>query len=83
MAKGKYKASAEKRLETETIQQLTRKVQELTEENEKLKQQAVQDSLHHAYQIAEMHEQMTGVTSPRIEQLEQEVLTLKKALRGA
>jgi len=49
MAKGKYKASAEKRIEAETIAQLTRKVQELTEENEKLKQQAIQDSLHLAY----------------------------------
>jgi hypothetical protein len=82
MAKGKYKASAEKRIEFETIQQLTSKVQELTEENEKLKQQAIQDSLHHAYQIAEMHEQTTGVTSPRIQELEEEVLRLKKALRG-
>ena len=82
MAKGKYKASAEKRIEFETIEQLTRKVQELTEENEKLKQQAIQDSLHHAYQIAEMHEQTTGVTSPRIQELEGEVLRLKKALRG-
>jgi hypothetical protein len=82
MAKGKYKASAEKRIEAETIAQLTRRVQELTEENEKLKQQAIQDSLHHAYQIAEMHEQTTGVTSPRIQELEEEVLRLKKALRG-
>ena len=82
MARGKYKASAEKRIESETITQLTRKVQELTEENEKLKQQAIQDSLHHAYQIAEMHEQTTGVTSPRIQELEEEVLRLKKALRG-
>jgi hypothetical protein len=82
MAKGKYKASAEKRIEAETIAQLTRKVQELTEENEKLKQQTIQDSLHHAYQIAEMHEQTTGVTSPRIQELEEEVLRLKKALRG-
>ena len=82
MAKGKYKASAEKRTEFETIEQLTRRVQELTQENEKLKQQAVQDSLHHAYQIAEMHEQTLGVTSPRIQELEDEVLRLKKALRG-
>jgi len=82
MARGKYKASAEKRIEAETIAQLTRKVQELTEENEKLKQQAIQDSLHHAYQIAEMHEQTVGVTSPRIQELEEEVLRLKKALRG-
>ena len=82
MARGKHKASAEKRIEAETIAQLTRKVQELTEENEKLKQQAVQDSLHHAYQIAEMHEQTTGVTSPRIQELEEEVLRLKRALRG-
>jgi hypothetical protein len=82
MARGKHKASAEKRIEFETIEQLTRKVKELTEENEKLKQQAVQDSLHHAYQIAEMHEQTTGVTSPRIQELEEEVLRLKRALRG-
>jgi len=82
MARGKYRASAEKRIESETIQQLTRKVKELTEENEKLKQQVIQDSLHHAYQIAKMHEQTTAVTSPRIQELEEEVLTLKKALRG-
>jgi phosphoribosylaminoimidazole-succinocarboxamide synthase len=82
MARGKYKASAEKRIEFDTIQQLTRKVKELTEENEKLKQQAIQDSHHHAYQIAEMYEQTTAVTSPRIQELEEEVLKLKKALRG-
>jgi cell division septum initiation protein DivIVA len=82
MAKGKYKASAEKRIESETVEHLSRRVQELTKENEKLKQQAVQDSLHHAYQIAEMHEQTLSVTSPRIQELEQEVLRLKKALRG-
>jgi hypothetical protein len=83
MARGKYKASAEKRVEAETIAQLTRKVKELTEENEKLKKQAIQDSLHHAYQIAEMYEQTTGVTNPRIQELEEENLKLKRALRGA
>ena len=82
MARGKYKASAEKRIESELVEHLSRRVQELTQENEKLKQQAIQDSLHHAYQIAEMHEQTTGVTSPRIQELEEEVLRLKKALRG-
>jgi hypothetical protein len=82
MAKGKYKASAEKRIESETIEQLTRKVQELTEENQQLKKQADQDHMHHAFQIAEMHSQVQKAVSPRIEQLEAEVLRLKKALRG-
>lgn len=82
MAKGKYKAKAESQLHKELVESLEKQIAELTTENAKLKEQATQDHMHHAFQIAQMHEQMTGVTSPRIEQLEQEVLTLKKALRG-
>ena len=82
MAKGKYKASAERRVEGLQIEDLNRQIFELTEENKKLKEQATQDHMHHAFQIAQMHEQTTGVTSPRIQELEEEVLRLKKALRG-
>jgi len=83
MVRGKYKANAEKRIELETIEQLSTKVQELTEENEKLKQQAIQDSLHHAYQIAQMYEQVEAKTSDRVKELQEENLQLKRALRGA
>lgn len=82
MARGKHKASAERRIEGLKIEDLQRQIEELTKENQQLKEQATQDHMHHAFQIAQMHEQMTGVTSPRIEQLEEEVLRLKKALRG-
>jgi hypothetical protein len=82
MAKGKFKAKAESQRITATVEELSARIKQLTEENEKLNQQAVQDSLHHAYQIAEMYEQTTAVTSPRIQELEEEVLRLKKALRG-
>jgi hypothetical protein len=83
MAKGKFKAKAESQKITATVEELLARIKQLTEENEKLNQQAVQDSLHHAYQIAEMYEQTTGVTNPRIQELEEENLKLKRALRGA
>jgi hypothetical protein len=83
MAKGKYKASAEKRIEGLRIESLQRRVDELIEENKKLREQATQDHMHHAFQIAQMHEQMMAATSPRVQELEEENLKLKKALRGA
>jgi hypothetical protein len=83
MAKGKYKASAEKRIEGLRIESLQRRVDELIEENKKLREQATQDHRHHAFQIAQMHEQMVAATSPRVQELEEENLKLKKALRGA
>jgi hypothetical protein len=89
MARGKYKASAQKRTEFETIEQLTRKVQELTEENENLKKQSEKDHQHHAFQIAQMFENMQESTSPKVQALEETIETLreelvkvKRALRG-
>lgn len=82
MAKGKHKASAERRVEGLQIEDLQRQIAELTTENQQLKKQADQDHLHHAFQIAEMHGQVKSALSPRIEELEAEVLRLKKALRG-
>jgi hypothetical protein len=83
MAKGKFKASAEKRIEGLRIESLQRRIDELIEENKKLREQATQDHMHHAFQIAQMHEQMVAATSPRVQELEEENLKLKKALRGA
>jgi hypothetical protein len=86
MAKGKHRDAAAKRRELEnkamTYEQLETQFNLVVEENERLRNQLDQDHIHHAFQIARMHEQTIGVTSPRIQELEEEVLRLKKALRG-
>lgn len=83
MAKGKFKAKAESQKATAAYEDLLKRLTELTAENQLLREQADQDHLHHAFQIAQMHEQVESVTSERVKQLEEEVLMLKRALRGA
>jgi polyhydroxyalkanoate synthesis regulator phasin len=82
VARGRYKAKAEAKKTSASIQELEDQVNKLTEENMALKAQLDQNIQHHAYQLAAMYEQTTNVTSPRIQELEEEVLRLKKALRG-
>ena len=93
MAKGKYKQSAIKRIEfaatSETIESLTKQVEELRAENEALRKQSDQDHQQHAFQIATIFEDMQQKSSPKVrdleadnERLREEILKLKKALRG-
>jgi propanediol dehydratase small subunit len=87
MAKGKHKAAAEKRRqvleEVGSLESLQKQVEELTAENEKLKHQADIDHDTHQAQMAYMFRQIHEITSPRIQELEEELLRLKKSLRGA
>jgi cell shape-determining protein MreC len=82
MAKGKFKAKAESQLINATLEQLQEQVQLLTAENKTLKEQIDQSLQHHAFQIAQMHQHLTGGTLPEIQSLKEENLKLKKALRG-
>lgn len=86
MAKGKHKAAAEKRRqvleEVGSLETLRKQVEELMAENEKLRQQADIDHDTHQAQMAYMFRQVHEITSPRIQELEEELLRLKKALRG-
>jgi polyhydroxyalkanoate synthesis regulator phasin len=85
MAKGKYKASLEKRsaafVEAEYIDALKKQVVDLQEENEKLKKQAEQDSSHHAYQIARMYEDLQNHTSPIVQEREKVIFDLKEQIK--
>ena len=85
MARGKYKASSERReeafLEVEYIEALKKQVLELQEENEKLKQQAEQDSMHHAYQISRMYEDLQNHTSPIVQERDKVIFDLKEQIK--
>lgn len=89
MAKGKFKEKRESATQAQTLEQLAKRVAELEAENEQLRKQNEHDHQHHAWQLAQMFDDILQKSSPKVRELEEqinllngEIVTLKRALRG-